>query len=88
MDLRPLNVRVAKQKFPFPIIEDCIARLNGSKMFTLLDFKDEFYQIKVHPDDTKYFSFATPDGQFEYTQYIIITTYNITLLFCFIYYLL
>lgn len=55
MDLRPLNAREAKQKFPFPIIEDCIARLNGNKVFILLDFKDGFHQIKVHPDDTKYF---------------------------------
>lgn len=30
--------------------------------------KDGFHQIKVHPDSTKYFSFATPDGQYEYTR--------------------
>lgn len=26
VDLRPLNSRVKKQKFPFPIIEDCLTR--------------------------------------------------------------
>lgn len=26
VDLRPLNARVIKQKYPFPLIEDCIAR--------------------------------------------------------------
>lgn len=66
VDLRPLNARVLKQKYPFPLIEDCLARLSEKSVFSLLDLKDGFHQIKVHPSHTKYFSFATPDGQFEY----------------------
>jgi len=34
----------------------------------LLDLKDGFYQLKLEKDLTKYFAFATPDGQFEYTR--------------------
>lgn len=30
--------------------------------------KDGFHQIKVHPEDIKYFAFATPDGQYKYTR--------------------
>lgn len=66
VDLRPLNSRVFKQKYPFPLVEDCLSRLSSKRVFTLLDLKDSFHQIKVHPDYTKYFAFATPDGQFEY----------------------
>lgn len=47
VDLRPLNARVAKQKYPFPLIEDCLARLSNKKIFTLLDLKDGFHQIKA-----------------------------------------
>ncbi|KMQ89733.1 hypothetical protein RF55_10607 [Lasius niger] len=68
VDLRPLNSRVLKQKFPFPLIEDCLSRLNGKTVFTLLDLKDGFYNIKLDPEVTKFFAFATPDGQFEYTR--------------------
>jgi len=68
VDLRPLNKRTIKQKCPFPAIEDCISRLGGHSVFTLLDLKDGFHNIKLHPDVTKYFAFATPDGQFEYTR--------------------
>lgn len=68
VDLRPLNARVHKQKYPFPLIEDCLAKLGGRSVFTLLDMKDGFHQIRVHPDCTKYFLFATPDGQFEFTR--------------------
>lgn len=68
VDLRPLNNRVEKQRYPFPLIEDCLLRLSNKKVFTVLDLKDGFHQIKVHPEDTKYFSFATPDGQYEYKR--------------------
>lgn len=68
VDLRPLNSRVIKQKYPFPIIEDCLARLSSKTIFTSLDLKDGFHHIKIHPDHTKYFAFATPDGQFEYLR--------------------
>lgn len=55
-----------KQKYPFPIIEECLSRLSNKKVFTLFDLRDSFHQIKIYEDSIKYFSFATPDGQFEY----------------------
>jgi len=66
VDLRQLNSRIAKQKYPFPLIEECLTRINNKIIFSLLDLKDGFHQIKIHKDSTKYFSFGTPDGQFEY----------------------
>jgi len=39
IDLRPLNERVTKQKYPFPVIEDCLAQLGDKSIFTLLDLK-------------------------------------------------
>lgn len=68
VDLRPLNERVAKQKYPFPLIEDCLTKISNKNVFSLLDLNDGFYNIKIHPDHTKYFSFATPDGQYEYNK--------------------
>jgi len=59
VDLRPLNERVMKQKYPFPIIEDCLAHLSNKSIFTLLDLKDGFHHIKIHPNHTKYFFVAT-----------------------------
>lgn len=66
--MRPLNDRVIKQRYPFPIIEDCLTRLSGKKIFTLIDLKDGFHNIKIHPDFTKFIAFATPDGQFEFKR--------------------
>jgi len=67
VDLRPLNYRIIKQKYPFPAMEDGLSRL-GKSVFTFLDLKDSFYQIGVSEDSTKYFAFATPDGQYEYKR--------------------
>lgn len=69
VDLRPLNNRISKQKYPFPMIEDCLAKLgNKYSVFTVLDIKDSFHQTKIHSADTKYFAFVTPDEQYEYTR--------------------
>lgn len=68
VDLRPLNDRVEKQKFPFPVIEDILTYLKGKSVFSLIDLKDGFHLLKLHHDHTKYFAFATPDGQFEYLR--------------------
>ena len=66
--LSPLNQRVLKQKYPFPIIEDNIALLGNKSVFILLDLRDGFYQVKVDEDHTKYFLFATHEGQYEYIR--------------------
>jgi hypothetical protein len=68
VDFWPLNSRVAKQKYPFPVIEECLSRVNNKLVLTKLDIKDGFHHLKVHPEHTKFFAFATPDGQYEYTR--------------------
>jgi len=68
VDLRPLNARGERQRYTFPVIEECLSRLTNARVFTLLDLRDSFHQIRVHDDSTKYFSFATPDGQYEFKR--------------------
>jgi hypothetical protein len=68
IDLRPLNARVVKQKYPFPLIENFLSLLANKIIFTVLDLKESFLSISIHCDSTKYFSFATPDGQYEFTK--------------------
>lgn len=68
VDLRHLNQRIDPQKFPFLILEDQLDKLYNKKYFTKLDLRDSLHQIDIHPDDTKYFAFATPSGQFEYLK--------------------
>lgn len=38
VDLRPLNNRVAKQKFPFPLVEDCLSTLGNKNVYTVFEY--------------------------------------------------
>lgn len=68
VDLRPLNQRIDPQKYSFPIIEDQLNRLYGKNIFTKLGLKDGFHELAINPEHTKYFSFATPSGQYEFVK--------------------
>ena len=57
-----------KQKYPFPVIEECLSQLLNKNVFTLLDLKENFHAIPISPKFTKYFFFATPDGQYKYVK--------------------
>jgi len=56
VNLRPLNKRVMKRKYPFPAIKDCLslAQLGNKSIFTFLDLKDGFHQIGIHPNHHKF----------------------------------
>jgi len=60
VDLRLLNARVERQRYSFPIIEECLSHLANKKVFTLLDLRDSFHQIHVHPDSTSSISRSRP----------------------------
>ena len=47
VDLRPLNDAVKDVCYPMPNIEDAFAEHKGMKIFTKLDLKDGFHQIRL-----------------------------------------
>lgn len=68
VDYRQLNKITVKEKYPMPIIEDLIDRLQGCKYFTSLDLKSGYHQIKIKPEAIPKTAFITPDGHFEYLR--------------------
>lgn len=68
IDYRPLNKVTVGDNFPLPLIESCLEHLSGKCIFSLLDLKSGFHQIKMDPSSVKYTSFVTPDGQYEYLK--------------------
>jgi hypothetical protein len=66
IDYRELNTNTVSDRYPLPLINDQIARLNGANFFSLLDCASGFHLIPVNADSIETTAFITPDGQFEF----------------------
>jgi hypothetical protein len=51
VDYRRLNKQTIKQRHPIPRIDDVLDKFSGAKVFSLLDLKAGYAQIKLHPND-------------------------------------
>ncbi|XP_043494160.1 uncharacterized protein LOC122519060 [Polistes fuscatus] len=68
IDYRKLNAKVIRDRFPMPLIEDCLDALTQGVVFSTIDLKNGFFHVKIEEDSRKFTSFVTPDGQFEFLR--------------------
>ncbi|GBL78064.1 Retrovirus-related Pol polyprotein from transposon 297 [Araneus ventricosus] len=68
IDYRKLNKVVVKDRFPLPLIEDILDRLQGSRVFSTIDLKNAFFHVDVNKDSRKYTSFVTHEGQYQFLK--------------------
>lgn len=67
IDFRELN-KITIKDFPTQLIDDNLDRSHNKRYFTILDFKDGFYHVKMAESSVKYTSFVTPLGQNEFLR--------------------
>ncbi|RYE22183.1 MAG: hypothetical protein EOP45_08580, partial [Sphingobacteriaceae bacterium] len=66
VDYRALNNLTIKDRYPLPLIEDCLEYLGGKTYFSVLDMKNGFHNVPMHEESMHLTSFVTPMGQYEY----------------------
>jgi hypothetical protein len=66
IDYRPLNVVTIKNKYPLPRIDTLFDQLAGAKVFSNIDLRSSYHQIKIRPQDIPKTAFSTRYGLYEY----------------------
>src|SRR5213083_1198893 len=66
VDYRPLNEVTVKNKYPLPNIDILFDQLSGAKVFSKIDLRSGYHQIKVREEDIPKTAFSTRYGLYEY----------------------
>ena len=67
VDYRALNAKTIKNKYPLPRINDLFDQLAGAVVFSKLDLRSGYHQIKIRKEDVPKTAFTTRYGLYEYT---------------------
>ncbi|CAD7000810.1 unnamed protein product [Ceratitis capitata] len=65
-DYRRINEKIIKDNFPMPLIDDVIERLQSARVYTTIDLRNGFFHVPIEANSTKYTSFVTHQGQYEF----------------------
>ena len=66
VDYRPLNAETIKNKYHLPHIDTLFDQLVGAKVFSKIDLRSGYHQIKIRPQDIPKIAFSTRYGLYEY----------------------
>jgi hypothetical protein len=67
IDYRSLNEVTIKNKYPLPRIEDLFDQLRGVSVFSKIDLRSGYHQLRIRPSDIPKTAFITKYELFEFT---------------------
>ncbi|KAA3484533.1 DNA/RNA polymerases superfamily protein [Gossypium australe] len=66
IDYRQLNKVTVKNKYHLPRIDDLFDQLKGATVFSKIDLRSDYYQLRVNEQDVTKMAFRTRYGHYEF----------------------
>jgi hypothetical protein len=67
VDYRSLNDVTVKNKYLLPHIEDLFDQMRGARVFSKIDLRSGYHQMRIRPSDIPRTAFSTRYGLYEFT---------------------
>jgi hypothetical protein len=67
IDFQQLNKVTIKNKYPLPRIDDLFDQLKDEKIFSKIDIKSGYHQVRIKEENISKTSFRTRHGHYEFT---------------------